>query len=334
VSLLNFVIRRVSQLIPMLAITSVLIFFIIELPPGDYLTMRIIQLENQGTIMSDTEIARLKDQYGLDKPLITRYFMWMWNILRYGDFGRSFGLGKPVSEVIGQRIALTMLISLFSLLFVWAVAIPIGIYSAVRQYSPFDYGFTFVGFIGLAVPNFLLALSLVYISFAYFDHPITGLFSPEYLDAPWSWLKVRDMLGRIWLPVIVIGMGGTASLIRITRGTLLDELRKPYVMTARAKGVVERKLLLKYPVRIAINPLISTIGWLLPSLVSGTAITAIVLNLPTMGPVLLQALLAQDMYLAGSFLLILSVLTMVGTLLSDILLAVVDPRIRYGGISE
>jgi peptide/nickel transport system permease protein len=334
VSLLNFVIRRVSQLIPMLAITSVLIFFIIELPPGDYLTMRIIQLENQGTIMSDTEIARLKDQYGLDKPLITRYFMWMWNILRYGDFGRSFGLGKPVSEVIGQRIALTMLISLFSLLFVWAVAIPIGIYSAVRQYSTFDYGFTFVGFIGLAVPNFLLALSLVYISFAYFDHPITGLFSPEYLDAPWSWLKVRDMLGRIWLPVIVIGMGGTASLIRITRGTLLDELRKPYVMTARAKGVVERKLLLKYPVRIAINPLISTIGWLLPSLVSGTAITAIVLNLPTMGPVLLQALLAQDMYLAGSFLLILSVLTMVGTLLSDILLAVVDPRIRYGGISE
>jgi peptide/nickel transport system permease protein len=191
-----------------------------------------------------------------------------------------------------------------------------------------------VGFIGLAVPDFLLALLLVYISFAYLENPITGLFSPEYLDARWSWLKVGDMLRHIWVPVIVIGMGGTASLIRITRGTLLDELRKPYVMTARAKGVQETKLLLKYPVRIAINPLISTIGWLLPSLVSGTAITSIVLNLPTMGPVLLQALLAQDMYLAGSFMLILSVLTMIGTLLSDILLALVDPRIRYGGVSE
>ena len=333
-SLLSYVIRRVLQFIPMVVMTSILIYFIIELPPGDYLTMHIIQLENQGNIISETEIARLKDQYGLDKPLTTRYLRWIWNIVRYGDFGRSFDLSKPVSEVIGERIVLTMVISLFSLVFVWLVAIPIGIYSAVRQYSPFDYGFTFMGFIGLAIPDFLLALVLVYISFAYFDRPITGLFSPKYLDAPWSWLKVGDLLRHIWLPVIVIGMGGTASLIRITRGTLLDELRKPYVMTARAKGVDETKLLLKYPVRIAINPLISTIGWLLPSLVSGTAITSIVLNLPTMGPVLLQALLAQDMYLAGSFMLILSVLTMIGTLLSDILLALVDPRIRYGGVSE
>jgi len=328
VSLLNFVIRRVLQFIPMLAITSILIYFIIELPPGDYLTMRIIQLENQGTIMSETEIERLKDQYGLDKPLITRYFMWMWNILRYGDFGRSFDLGKPVSEVIGERIALTMVISLFSLLFVWAVAIPIGIYSAVRQYSPFDYGFTFLGFIGLAVPNFLLALSLVYISFAYFDHPITGLFSPEYLDAPWSWLKVRDMLGRIWLPVIVIGMGGTASLIRITRGTLLDELRKPYVITARSKGLTERQVIWKYPVRVALNPILSTIGWTLPGIVSGEVLVSLVLGLPTTGPLLYRALLTQDMYLAASFIMILSSLTVVGTLLSDILLAWVDPRIR------
>ena len=318
----------------MVAITSVLIYFLIELPPGDYLTMHIIQLENQGTIIGDTEIARLKAQYGLDKPLHTRYLMWIWNIVRYGNFGRSFQRQKPVSEVIGERVVLTIVISICSLIFIWLVSIPVGIYSAICQYSPFDYVFTFLGFIGLAVPSFLMALLLVYISFAYLDAPITGLFSPEYLDAPWSWPKVGDMLQHIWVPVIVIGMGGTASLIRVMRATLLDELRKPYVMTARAKGVLERKLLLKYPVRIAVNPLISTIGWLLPSIISGSAITSIVLNLPTTGPVLLRALLAQDMYLAGSFMLILSVLTMLGTLVSDILLAWIDPRIRYGAISE
>jgi peptide/nickel transport system permease protein len=311
-----------------------LIFFLIELPPGDILTTRIRELEAQGHVMSETEIARLEEQYGLGRPAYVRYFMWIWKIVRYGDFGRSFQRSKPVSEVIGERIVLTMVISICSLLFVWAVSIPIGIYSAIRQYSVFDYIFTAIGFIGLAVPSFLLALILVYVSFAYFDQPATGLFSVEYADAPWSWAKVADMLSHMWLPVIVIGMGGTASLIRIMRGTMLDELRKPYVMTARAKGVKENRLLLKYPVRIAINPLISTLGWLLPSIISGSAVTSIVLNLPTTGPILLRALLAQDMYLAGSFMLILSVLTMVGTLISDLLLAWIDPRIRYGGVSE
>jgi peptide/nickel transport system permease protein len=318
----------------MVVVASVLIFFLIELPPGDILTTRIRELEAQGHMMSETEIARLEDQYGLGKPAYVRYLMWIWKILRYGDFGRSFQRQRPVSEVIGERLVLTMVISICSLLFVWVVSIPIGIYSAIRQYSAFDYIFTFFGFIGLAVPSFLLALILVYLSFVYLETPVTGLFSAEYTDAPWSWAKVGNMLSRIWLPVIVIGMGGTASLIRIMRGTMLDELRKPYVMTARAKGVLERKLLLKYPVRIAINPLVSTIGWLLPSLVSGSAITSIVLNLPTTGPILLRALLAQDMYLAGSFMLILSVLSMVGTLISDLLLAWIDPRIRYGGVSE
>jgi peptide/nickel transport system permease protein len=318
----------------MVVAASMLIFFLIELPPGDILTTRILELEAQGHVMSETEIVRLKEQYGVGRPAYVRYLMWIWKIVRYGDFGRSFQRARPVSEVIGERVVLTMVISICSLLFVWVVSIPIGIYSAIRQYSVFDYVFTFFGFIGLAVPSFLLALILVYLSFVYLEAPVTGLFSVEYADAPWSWAKVWDMLSHMWLAVIVIGMGGTASLIRIMRGTMLDELRKPYVMTARAKGVRESKLLLKYPVRIAINPLISTIGWLLPSLVSGSAVTSIVLNLPTTGPVLLRALLAQDMYLAGSFMLILSVLSMVGTLISDLLLAGLDPRIRYGGISE
>ena len=333
-SLWNYVVHRLVQFIPMVAVVSMLIFFLIELPPGDILTMRIRELEAQGHVMGDTEIARLKEQYGLNKPAYGRYILWITKILRYGDFGRSFQRQRPVNEVIGERLVLTMVISICSLLFVWAVSIPIGIYSAIRQYSVFDYIFSFFGFIGLAVPSFLLALILVYLSFVYLETPVTGLFSAQYADAPWSWAKVGDMLSRMWLPVIVIGMGGTASLIRVMRGTMLDELRKPYVMTARAKGVRENKLLLKYPVRIAINPLVSTIGWLLPNIISGSAITSIVLNLPTTGPVLLRALQAQDMYLAGSFMLILSVLTMVGTLLSDLLLAWIDPRIRYGGVSE
>jgi len=334
VSLWNYILNRLAQFVPMVAVVSMLIFFLIELPPGDILTTRILELEAQGHAMSETEIARLQEQYGLGKPAYVRYLMWIWKIVRYGDFGRSFQRQRPVNEVIGERVVLTMVISICSLLFVWAVSIPIGIYSAIRQYSVSDYIFTFFGFIGLAVPSFLLALILVYLSFVYLETPVTGLFSAEYADAPWSWAKVGNMLSHMWLPVIVIGMGGTASLIRIMRGTLLDELRKPYVMTARAKGVRESKLLLKYPVRIAINPLVSTIGWLLPSLVSGSAITSIVLNLPTTGPILLRALLAQDMYLAGSFMLILSVLSMVGTLISDLLLAWIDPRIRYGGASE
>ena len=258
----------------------------------------------------------------------------MWKIIRYGDFGRSFDWGKPVKDVIGDRLALTMTISLLSLIFVWATAIPIGIYAATHQYSIFDYFFTFLGFIGMAIPSFLLALVLMYLAITKLGMSVTGLFSPEYADAPWSWAKVADMMKRIWLPVIIIGINGTAGLIRVMRGTLLDELRKPYVTTARAKGISERKLLFKYPVRIAINPMISTIGWLLPGLVSGSGITAIVLNLPTTGPVLLKALMSQDMYLAGSFVMILSTLTVIGTVLSDILLAALDPRIRYGAVQQ
>ena len=330
--MLQYIVHRVLQFIPLLVTISVLTFAIIELPPGDWLTMHIMALEQQGTRISEEEIQRLTMQYGLDKPLHMRYLRWIWNIVRYGNFGRSFQWGQPVSEVIGERLMLTIMMSLVTLLFVWAVAIPIGIYAATHQYSIFDYVLTFVGFIGMSVPSFLLALVLMYFSFAYLNISVTGLFSPDFAEAPWSWAKIWDMLQRLWVPVLVIGTAGTASLIRVMRGTLLDELRKQYVTTARAKGLTERKLLLKYPVRIAINPMISTIGWLLPSIVSGSAIVSIVLNLPTTGPVLLRALMHQDMYLAGSFILILSTLTITGTLISDILLAVVDPRIRYGGI--
>lgn len=332
--MLRYILQRVLDLIPLLVIISVLAFAIVELPPGDYLTMYIIQLEQSGTQVSEDVIARLTRQYGLDKALYQRYLLWMWNILRHGNFGRSFQWDKPVSEVIGERIALTVVVSLCTLAFVWLVSIPIGIYSATHQYSIFDYLFTFLGFIGMSVPSFLLALILMYMAFTYLDISVTGLFSPDYADAPWSWAKLGDMLQRLWVPVVVIGMAGTASLIRVMRGTMLDELRKPYVTTARAKGISERRLLFKYPVRIAINPMISTIGWLLPSIISGSAIVSIVLNLPTTGPVLLRALMSQDMYLAGSFVMILSALTVIGTLLSDILLAVLDPRIRYEGRSR
>lgn len=235
---------------------------------------------------------------------------------------------------MGERIALTMVISISTLIFVWVVAIPIGIYSATRQYSPLDYVFTLFGFIGLAIPGFLLALVLMWLSFEYLGIPVTGLFSPEFAGAPWNWAKVGNMLQRIWIPVVVVGMASTAGLIRVMRGCLLDELGKPYVITARAKGVKERTLLFKYPVRIAINPMISTIGWLLPAIIGGEALTSIVLNLPITGPMLLGALMSQDMYLAGSFILILSTLTVIGTLISDILLAWLDPRIRYGGVSK
>jgi len=332
--MLSYIIRRIVVLIPLLFIISVISYVIIELPPGDILTMRIMQLKKAGTEVGEAEIARLTQQYGLDKPMYIRYFKWIWNIIRYGNFGWSFEWNKPVSEVMGERIVLTMVISICTLIFTWMVAIPIGIYSATHQYSPFDYTFTFLGFIGLATPNFLLALVLMWLSFAYLHIPVTGLFSPEYVDAAWNMAKVADMFKHIWVAVIVIGTAGTAGIIRVMRGCLLDELRKQYVITARAKGVSERKLLFKYPVRIAINPLISTIGWLLPGIISGEAITGIVLNLPTTGPVLLRALLYQDMYMAGSFILILSTLTVIGSLISDILLAWLDPRIRYGGVSE
>ncbi|MDE0026281.1 MAG: ABC transporter permease [Spirochaetaceae bacterium] len=325
----DYIIRRTLQIIPLIIIISVLSFAIIELPPGDFVTMRIIELEQTGTRVDDDEIARLTEQYGLDKTLVERYALWTWNIISRGHLGRSFQWEQPVTQVIGERIALTMSISLLTLIFIWVVAIPIGIYAATHQYSLGDYIFTFFGFIGISVPGFLLALVVMYLAFTQLGVSVTGLFSPEFADAPWSFAKLMDMLPRLWVPIVVIGLTGTASLIRVMRSMMLDELRKQYVVTARAKGVAERTLLFKYPVRIAINPLISTIGWLLPFIVSGEALVSIVLNLPTTGPVLLRALLFQDMYLAGSLVMILSVLTVVGTLMSDLLLAWVDPRIRY-----
>jgi len=315
-------------MVPTLLIISILSFVLIQLPPGDYLSSYIIRLREQGTTVGEAQIEALKREYGLDLPVSLQYFKWMGKVLR-GDFGKSFQWHKPVSELIGERLALTTFISLCTLLFTLAVAIPIGIYSATHQYSIGDYAFTTIGFVGLATPNFLLALILMFIFYKYFGFSPGGLFSREYMETAWSWARFIDLLHHLWIPVIVIGTAGTAGLIRVMRGTLLDELRKQYVITARAKGVGERKLLFKYPVRIAINPIISTIGWLLPAIVSGEAITAIVLNLPTTGPLLLQALLCQDMYLAGSFIMFLSFLTVIGTLVSDILLVWIDPRIRY-----
>lgn len=326
--MLSYIARRVLYMIPTLLVISVISFTLIQLSPGDYLTAYIAQLSETGESVDEAVIASLKKRYGLDQPIYIQYFMWINGVL-HGDFGQSFEWNKPVGELIWERLALTATISLFSLIFTYIVAIPIGIYSATRQYSLGDYFFTSIGFLGLSTPNFLLALVLMFLFYKYFGLSVGGLFSPQFVEAPWSLAKVMDMMNHMWIPVIVIGTAGTCGLIRVMRGCLLDELRKQYVITARAKGVSEKILLFKYPVRVAVNPIISTIGWTLPSIVSGATITAIVLNLPTTGPLLLRALMNQDMYLAGSFLLMLATLTVIGTLISDILLAWVDPRIHY-----
>ena len=323
-----YVLRRLLYMIPVLFAVSVLSFVIIQLPPGDYLDAYIAQLKLQGSPATEEEIATLRRQYGLDKPYIVRYFKWMWGML-HGDLGKSFIYRRPVTQLIGERILLTMLISISSIILAYLIAIPIGIYSATHQYSFFDYLFTLLGFIGISIPAFFLALILMFAAYSWFGIAITGLFSPEYAVQPWSLGKVVDLLKHIWLPALIVGVAGTAGTIRVLRACLLDELQKQYVITARAKGLSERRLTFKYPVRIAINPMISTIGWLLPAIVSGSAIVSIVLNLPTTGPMLLDALMMQDMYLAGSFIMILCMLTVVGTLISDILLAWSDPRIRY-----
>ena len=332
--MLAYIARRVLQMIPLLIGLSILIFVIIQLPPGDFVTTRINQLRVAGVEMEDSQIQRLMMMYNLDRPLHMQYFMWIKGILLEGNLGRSMESERLVSEVIGDRLALTMVISLLTLAFTYAVAIPIGIVAATRQYSFFDYAATFVGFVGISVPGFLIALFILYTVFATTGVALTGLFSPQFVGAPWSPAKVGDLAKHIWLPMIVVGISGTAGLIRVTRGMMLDELGKQYVITARAKGVPENKLLFKYPVRLAVNPLISTIGWLLPAIISGEALVSIVLNLPTMGPLMLRAVMVQDMPLAASFLLMVSVLTVIGTLVSDILLAWFDPRIRFGGIAE
>jgi len=325
---LSYFLRRFLYMIIILFGVSIVAFIIIQLPPGDFLSSYIAQLRAQGTEVSEAEIAALRKQYDLDLPIYLQYFKWMWKLF-HGDFGRSFQYNQPVSQLIGERLGLTVVISILTMVFVYVVAVPIGIFSATHQYSTGDYIFTTIGFAGLAIPNFLFALVLMFLFLKYFGLSAGGLFSPEYQLAGWSMGKFIDMLKHLPIPIIVIGTAGTAGLIRVMRGCLLDELRKQYVITARAKGVAERILLFKYPVRVAINPIISTIGWVLPSIVSGATITAIVLDLPTTGPLLYGALMSQDMYLAGSFIMFLTFLTVIGTFISDILLVWIDPRIRY-----
>lgn len=327
--MLFYIIRRFIFMAVILLAVSVVAFTIIQLPPGDYLTSYVTNLRATGSLVTEDEIIALRKQYGLDLPMHQQYLTWMRKMF-HGDFGTSFMLREPVSRLIADRLPLTVMVSLFSLIFAYMVAIPIGVYSATHQYSISDYTFTAIGFVGLATPNFLLALILMFFFYKYFGLSVGGLFSLEYQIAPWSLGKFIDMLKHLPIPIIVIGTAGTAGLIRVMRGCLLDELKKQYVITARAKGVSERTLLFKYPVRIAINPIISTIGWTLPAIISGETITAIVLSLPTTGPLLFQALLTQDMYLAGSVVMFLSFLTVIGTLISDILLVWIDPRIQYG----
>ena len=324
----QYLVRRFINMLIALVVISFVSFAIIQLPPGDYLTTYLLALEAEGFEVNDEMVEELREEFGLDRPFLGQYFKWIGNFVR-GNMGRSFIYNAPVSELVGERIALTFVISVSSLLFVWIVAFPVGIYSAVRQYSVGDYAATFLSYVGLATPNFLLALILMYVAFRYLGLDIGGLFSVEYREAPWSLAKVLDLLEHLWVPTVVLGTAGTAGLVRIMRANLLDELRKQYVITARAKGLTETTLIMKYPVRVALNPFISTVGWTLPTLISGATITAIVLNLPTTGPFLIGALLSQDMFLAGSFIMLLSILTVVGTLLSDILLVLLDPRIRY-----
>ncbi|WP_172294261.1 ABC transporter permease [Pseudoruegeria sp. HB172150] len=327
--MLRFIGRRILQVIPTLIIISIVSFVIIQLPPGDYLDTLAATMAEQGDTIDRELMAALEKRYGLGDPVYVQYWKWITGIVTRGDFGMSFEWGRPVSQLIWDRFWFTLIISISTLLFIWAVALPIGVYSAVRKYSIGDYIATLFGFIGLAIPNFLMALVLMYWSFKYFGQSVGGLFSPEYVSAEWSWGKFVDLLGHLWIPVIIIGTAGTAELIRVMRANLLDELSKPYVETARSKGLTERRLLIKYPVRVALNPFVSTLGWILPAIISADAVTSVVLSLPTTGPLLLRSLLAQDMYLAGSFIMLVSVLTVIGTLISDIMLAWLDPRIRY-----
>ena len=323
----GYILRRLLIAMGTVWMISMITFAIIQLPPGDYVTSYIAQLMATGTLVTQEEAENLRIQYGLHQPLYAQYARWVW-LMMQGNFGVSMEWQRPVLEVIGDRLLLTALLAFAAVIFTWILAIPIGIYSAVRQYSIGDYIFTFIGFIGLAVPSFLLALVVMYLTFAYFGASIGGLFSTEYLDAPWSLARVWDLCKHLWIPALILGTAGTAQLVRILRANLLDELRKPYVVTARAKGLSELRTILKYPVRVALNPFISTIGYTLPFLVSGSIIVSIVLSLPTVGPLLLKALIAQDMFLAGTIVLLLGLMTVIGTLISDILLVWIDPRIR------
>jgi peptide/nickel transport system permease protein len=328
--MLKFLLRRLAVMIPTLLAISILVFILIQLPPGDYLTTQLMELKSQGDSTAEQQIAWLRAEYGLDKPMYIQYLHWIGGMLQ-GDFGYSFEYNRPVTEVVGDRLFLTFLLNFSTVLFIWVVSFPIAVYSATHQYSVSDYGLTFLGFIGLATPNFLLALVLLYLANVWFGTSIGGLMDPSYIDKPWSLAKVGSVLAHLWVPVIVIGTAGTAAMIRRLRANLLDELRKHYVTTARAKGMGERQLLVKYPLRMALNPFVADIGNLLPQVISGSAIVSVVMSLPTAGPLLVRALQSQDMYLAGSFLMFLAVLTVIGVFISDILLALLDPRIRVGG---
>ena len=326
--MLQFVIRRILILIPMLFLMSIVAFAVILAPPGDYLTVYVENLEATGDVLSLAEVENLRAQFGLGKPVYVQYYKWVSKIVLHGDLGTSLEFNAPVNQLIGDRLAMTLVLGLFTVMFTWTMAIPIAIISAVKQYSIIDHFFTFLSYLGVGTPNFMLALVIMWFVFSIFGLKITGLFSQEYQDAGWSIGKFIDMLKHIWVPMLILGTDGTARFVRIVRANLLDELSKPYVETARAKGLPEWKVVLKYPTRIALNPFISTVGWQLPQLFSGSLIVATVLSLPTIGPMLLYALFNQDMFLAGSIVLILTVLTMVGTVISDLILAAVDPRIR------
>ena len=325
--MLTYIGRRALLAVFTVWAISVLSFVIIQLPPGDYVTSYIAQMAASGSIVTEQEAENLRIQYGLGQPIYVQYYKWV-KLIAEGNFGMSMEWKRPVTEVIGDRLWLTVVVSLAALFLTWVLALPIGIYSAVRQYSVGDYTATFVGFIGLAVPNFLLALVLLYLGFTLFNANIGGLFSVELQDAPWSAAKVWDLCKHLPIPALILGLAGTAQQIRIMRANLLDELRKPYVVTARSKGLSEIRVILKYPVRLALNPFASTIGYTLPYIVSGSIIVSLVLGLPTVGPLLLRALIAQDMFLAGTIVLLLGVMTVIGTLISDIVLVWVDPRIR------
>lgn len=327
-----FIIKRLLFMIPTLVLISIVSFMIIQLPPGDYLTTVVAELTASGGTVDPQQLIALRERYGLGDPIYVQYFKWITGIVFRGDFGQSFQWDRPVTALVMERLPMTMLIAIGTLFVTWVIAFPIGVYSAVKQYSIGDYLATGIGFIGLAVPNFMIALVLMYIGFEFFGQSVGGLFSPQYVDAPWSVTKFLDFLAHLWVPIIVLGTAGTAALIRILRANLLDELHKPYVVAARARGVPESVMLIKYPLRVALNPFISTIGWILPMLVSGDIVVGRVLSLPTTGPLLLNALTSQDMYLAGSIIMIVSVLTVIGTLISDILLAWLDPRVRLNSI--
>jgi peptide/nickel transport system permease protein len=328
--MLTYLSRRLLTMILTLLVISALVFIIIQLPPGDYLSSYIAELQSQGEMVAQEKIDFLRSQYGLDRPLVGQYFVWLFGLVQ-GDLGYSFEYNLPVTEVVGDRLLLTMVLNFSTVLFIYVVSFPIGVYSATHQYSWGDHGLTFLGLIGLATPNFLLALILMYLANVWFGTSIGTLMADRYVDQPWSVGKVLSLMAHLWVPVLVIGTSGTAGMIRRLRANLLDELQKQYVVTGRAKGLPSGRLLVKYPLRMALNPFIADIGNLLPQVVSGSVIVSAVMSLQTTGPLLLRALQSQDMYLAGSFLMFLAVLTVIGMFLSDLLLALLDPRIRLTG---